>query len=107
MSAASRNITVMTEHKWAPPQHQDLPIYAAESMPLEEVGAPEAIDPPQPVWISSLRFDQIGELEKVKAFAVARSDVAVYVEIAWQGRLQRAWVPRSTVSRRALAPRRD
>ena len=43
----------------------------------------------------------------VKAFAVARSDVAVYVEIAWQGRLQRAWVPRDTVTTRKLSPRRD
>lgn len=43
----------------------------------------------------------------MKAFAVARSDVAVYVEISWQGRLRRAWVPRTSVTRRKLAPRRD
>lgn len=97
----------MAEHKWAPPQHQDVPIYAAESLPLDEIGDPEPVDPTQPVWISRLRFEQIGELEQVKAFAVARTDVAVYVEIAWQGRLQRAWVPRSIVTTRRLAPRRD
>ncbi|WP_413600866.1 hypothetical protein [Curtobacterium sp. Curtsp57] len=97
----------MTDHKWAPPEHQDVPIYAAESMPADAVGTPQPVDPPQPVWVSRLRFEQIGVLEKVKAFAVARSDVAVFVEIAWQGRLQRAWVPRDTVTTRTLAPRRD
>jgi hypothetical protein len=76
-------------------------------MPLETIGSPEPVDPPQPVWISRLAFEQIGELTKVKAFAVARSDVAVFVEIAWQGRLQRAWVPRGTVTVRQLAPQRD
>lgn len=75
----------MAEHTWAAPQHQDVPVYAAALLPL----------------------DQIGVLEKLKAFAVARSDVAVYVEIAWQGRLQGAWVPRDTVTTRKLAPRRD
>lgn len=97
----------MAEHKWAPPEHQDVPIYAAESLPLDQIGNPEQLDAPEPVWVADLRFDQIGVLEKVKAFAIARSDVAVYVEIAWQGRLQRAWVSRATVSRRTLAPRRD
>jgi hypothetical protein len=97
----------VTEHKWAPPEHQDVPICAAESMPIDTIGTPQPVDPPQPVWVSRLRFEQIGELEKVKAFAVARSDVAVYVEIAWQGRLQRAWVPRSSVAVPQLAPRRD
>ncbi|WIB69815.1 hypothetical protein [Curtobacterium sp. MCBD17_026] len=97
----------MAEHKWAPPEHQDVPVYAAESLPLDEIGEPAALDAPAPVWIDRLVFDQIGELGRVKAFAVAQSDVAVYAEIAWQGRLQRAWVPRSTVSRRTLTPRRD
>lgn len=97
----------MAEHKWAPPEHQDVPIYAAESMSVDTIGAPEAVDPPQPVWISRLRFEQIGELERVKAFAVARSEVAVFVEIAWQGRRQRAWVPRGYVTRRRLMPRSD
>jgi hypothetical protein len=97
----------MAEHKWAPPEHQDVPVYAALSLPLDEISEPAALDAPVPVWIDRLMFDQIGELERVKAFAVAQSAVAVYAEIAWQGRLQRAWVPRSSVSRRALAPRRD
>lgn len=97
----------MAEHKWAAPEHQDVPIYAAESLPLDAIGSPEQLEAPEPVWIDRLRFDQIGVLEKVKAFAVAQSDVAVYVEISWQGRLQRAWVPRSLVTRRKLAPRRD
>lgn len=97
----------MAEHRWAPPQHQDVLIYAAESLPLDAVGSPEQVDPPQPVWIANLRFDEIGVLERVKAFAVARSDVAVFVEIAWQGRLQRAWLPRDTVTVRQLKPRRD
>lgn len=97
----------MQHNQWAPPEHQDVPIYAAASLPLDEIGSPEPIDPPQPVWIDRLVFEQIGELKKVKAFAVARSDVAVFVEIAWQGRLQRAWVPRSGVTTRKLAPRRD
>jgi len=100
-------IFVMAEHKWAPPEHQDVPVYAAESLPLDEIGEPEVLDAPAPVWIERLVFDQIGELPRVKAFAVAQSDVAVYAEIAWQGRLQRAWVPRSSVRRRTLAPRRD
>ncbi|MBA8988956.1 hypothetical protein FHW23_000188 [Curtobacterium pusillum] len=97
----------MTEHKWAPPEHQDVPIYAAESVPLESIGYPEPIDPPQPVSVHGLRFEHIDVLSTVKAFAVARSDVAVYVEIAWQGRMQRAWVPCDTVTTRKLAPRRD
>jgi hypothetical protein len=59
------------------------------------------------VNVRDLRFEAIGMLPFVKAFAVARSDVAVYVEIAWQGRLQRAWVPRDTVTTRKLTPRRD
>ncbi|PZE31755.1 hypothetical protein DEJ02_00410 [Curtobacterium sp. MCLR17_042] len=100
-------IFVMAEHKWAPPEHQDVPVYAAESLPLDEIGDPAALDAPAPVWIDRLVFDQIGELPRVKAFAIAQSDVAVYAEIAWQGRLQRAWVPRSSVRRRTLAPRRD
>ncbi|MCS6521327.1 hypothetical protein [Curtobacterium citreum] len=53
----------------------------------------------------NLRFDQIGVLAEVKAFAVALSDVAVFVEISWQGRLQRAWVPRNTVTVRTARPR--
>ncbi|SBN64472.1 hypothetical protein GA0004736_3432 [Curtobacterium sp. 9128] len=97
----------MTEHRWAPPEHQDVPIYAAASMPVDTIGAAEAVTPPQPVWVSRLLFEQIGELERVKAFAVARSELAVFVEIAWQGRLQRAWVPRDAVSVRNFAPRRD
>jgi hypothetical protein len=97
----------VTENRWAPPEHQDVPIYAAESLPLDDIGNPEQLDVPEPVWIDQLRFDEIGVLENVKAFAVARSDVAVYVEISWQGRLQRAWVPRATVFRRVLLPRRD
>lgn len=96
---------IMAEHKWAPPEHQDVPIYAAASLPLDKIGSPEPVDPPPPVWIDRLRFDQIGELEHVKAFAVARSDLAVFAEIARQGRLQRAWVPRSSVSARTLVPR--
>jgi hypothetical protein len=97
----------MVEHKWAPPEHQDVPVYAAASLPLDRIGDPTALDAPAPVWIDRLIFDRIGELQRVKAFAVAKSDIAVYAEIAWQGRLQRAWVPRSSVSRRSLAPRRD
>ena len=97
----------MAEHKRAPPEHQDVPVYAAESLPLDKIGEPAAFDAPVPVWIDRLVFHQIGELKRVKAFGVAQSDVAVYAEVAWQGRLQRAWVPCSTVSRRALAPRRD
>ncbi|WIA96395.1 hypothetical protein [Curtobacterium sp. MCBA15_004] len=95
----------MSEHRWAPPEHQDVPIYAAESLPLDAIGDPETVDPPQPVTVHDLTFEEIGALAEVKAFAVARSDVAVFVEIAWQGRLQRAWVPRDTVTVRKLKPR--
>lgn len=95
----------MAEHRGAPPEHQDVPVYAAETLPLDQVRSPDPVDPPKPVWISRLRFDQIGELERVKAFAVARSDVAVFVEIAWQGRMQRAWVPRDRVTVRRVLPR--
>jgi hypothetical protein len=97
----------MSEHRWAPPEHQDVSIYAAESLPLNEIEQAEPVQPPQPVWIDNLVFEQIGELNQIKAFAVARSTAAFYVEIAWQGRLQRAWVPRNSVSVRNLAPRRD
>ena len=97
----------MAENHWAPPEHQDVPIYAAASLSLDSIGNPEPLDAPEPVWIDQLHFEQIGVLENVKAFAVARSDVAVYVEISWQGRLQRAWVPRAAVFRRVLLPRRD
>ncbi|MFJ3319376.1 hypothetical protein [Curtobacterium sp. NPDC086286] len=86
---------------------QEVLIHAAESMPLDSIGIPEPVDPPQCVNVRDLRFEAIGMLPFVKAFAVARSDVAVYVEIAWQGRLQRAWVPRDTVTTRKLTPRRD
>ncbi len=99
-------IVRMAEHMWAAPQHQDVLVYAAASLPLDQIGEPEELDARQPVWIDRLTFDQIGELDKVKAFAIAQSDVAVLAEIAWQGRLQRAWVPRSSVTVRALAPRR-
>ncbi|MGW8430953.1 hypothetical protein ACWGJ9_07490 [Curtobacterium citreum] len=95
----------MSEHRWAPPEHQDVPIYAADSLSLDAIGSPEPVDPPQPVTVHDLRFDQIGVLPEVKAFAVGRSDVAAFVEIAWQGRLQRAWVPRDTVTNRTLKPR--
>lgn len=73
------------EHKWAAPQHQRVPVYAAASLPLDQIGEPEELDAREPVWIDLLTFDQIGELERVRAFAVARSDVAVYVEVSWQG----------------------
>lgn len=105
MSPATSTLPLVTEHRWAPPEHQDVPIYAAESMPLDTIGSPEPLDPPQPVTVHDLRFEEIGMLPTVKAFAVARSDIAVYVEIAWQGRLQRAWVPRSTVTARTLKAR--
>lgn len=97
----------MAEHKWAASKHQDVPVYAAASLPLDQIGEPEQLDARQPVGTDRLTFDQIGELERVKAFAVARSDVAVWVEISWQGRLQRARVPRPSATRRMLAPRRD
>jgi len=97
----------MSEDRWAPPEHQDVPIYAAESLPVDEIGEPAQLGAPEPVWVSRLRFEEIGVLEQVKAFAVARSEDAVYVEIAWQGRLQRAWVPLASVTRRTLKPRRD
>ncbi|QCR43419.1 hypothetical protein C1N91_07530 [Curtobacterium sp. SGAir0471] len=95
----------MNEHPWAPLEHQDVPIYAADSLPLDRIGSPDPVDPPQPVTVRDLRFDQIGVLAEVKAFAVARSEVAVFVEISWQGRLQRAWVPRDAVTIRTLRPR--
>lgn len=100
-------IVRMAEHKWVAPRHQDVPAYAAASLPLDQIGESEELDAREPVWIDRLTFDQIGELEKVKAFGVARSDVAVYVKISWQGRRQRAWVPRSSVTRRKLTPRHD
>jgi hypothetical protein len=106
-SVAAAIIFVMAEHNWAPPEHQDVPVYAAESLPLDSIGEPTGLEAPAPMWIDRLIFHEIGEFERVKAFAVAQSDVAVYLEIAWQGRLQRAWGPRSNVNRRALAPRRD
>lgn len=62
----------MVEHQWAPPEHQDVPIYAAESMSLDSIGIPEPVDPPQPVTVRDLRFEAIGVLPAVKAFAVAR-----------------------------------
>ncbi|WP_259490905.1 hypothetical protein [Curtobacterium flaccumfaciens] len=101
------NMISMAEHKWAAPQHQDVPVYAAASLPPDQIGGPEGLDAWEPVWIDRLAFDQIAELEIVKAFAVARSDVAVCVEMSWQGRLQHAWVPRRSVTLRRLAPRRD
>lgn len=107
MSAVFGTLPSMAEHKWAAPEHQDVPLFAVESLRVDEIGEPEQLCAPEPVWVSRLRFEEIGVLEQVRAFAVARSEVAVYVEIAWQGRLQRAWVPRTTVTRRTLKPRRD
>ncbi|MFJ6170566.1 hypothetical protein [Curtobacterium sp. NPDC092190] len=75
----------MADHRWAPPEHQDVPMYAADSLSLSAIGSPEPVDPPQPVTVHDLCFDQIGVLAEVKAFAVARSDVAVFVEVSWQG----------------------
>jgi hypothetical protein len=60
-------IVVMAEHRWAPPEHQDLPVFAAESLPLDEIGEPTTLDAPAPVWIDRLVFEQIGDLKKVKA----------------------------------------
>lgn len=97
----------MAEHRWAPPEHQDVATFAAESIALDQIGSVDPVNPPQPVTVHELRFEQIGVLAEVKAFAVARSESAVFVEIAWQGRLQRAWVPRATVRRRTLTPRRE
>ena len=97
-------MAAMTEHRWAPPEHQDVPVHAVESLPLGEIGQPEDLPAPEPVWVDSAVFENIGPL-RVKAFAVARSDVAAYVQISWQGRLQRAWVRRDVVTRRTLEPR--
>ncbi|WP_141693371.1 hypothetical protein [Curtobacterium sp. UCD-KPL2560] len=94
----------MAEHRWAPPEHQDVPVYAVESLPLSQIGEPVELDEPEPVWVDPAVFEHIGPL-RVKAFAVARSDVAVYVQISWQGRLQRAWVRRDVVRRRVLEQR--
>lgn len=81
-----------------------MPVHAVDSLPLDQIGDPVELPAPEPVWIEPAMFANIGEL-RVKAFAVARSDVAVYVQISWQGRLQRAWVRRDVVKRRRLEPR--
>ena len=95
----------MPENRWAPPEHQDVPIYKAESLPLDQIGNPERLPVPEPVWADPVVFEHIGPL-RVKAFAVAGSDVAVLVQVSWQGRLQEAWVRRELVTRRTLDPRR-
>lgn len=46
----------VSEHRWAPPEHQDLAVAAAESMSLDTIGSPEPVDPPQPVTVHDLRF---------------------------------------------------
>ncbi len=72
-----RVIDVKAEHKWAAPELQDVPICAAESTPLDTIGNPKPIDPTQPVPVRDLRFNEIGVLLAVKAFAVVCSKVAV------------------------------
>jgi hypothetical protein len=93
----------MPEHKWAPPEHQEVHVYAIESLPLDQIGEPVALPMPESVWADPVVFEHVGPI-RVKAFAVARSDVAVYVQVSWQGRLQRAWVRREVVTRRQLDP---
>lgn len=94
----------MAENRWAPPEPRDVPVHAVHSLPLDQIGDPEALPSPEPVWADPVVFDHVGPL-RVKAFAVARSDVAAYLEISWQGRLQRAWVLRDIVTSRTLDPR--
>jgi len=60
-----------------------------------------ALPQPEPVWADPVIFEHVGPI-RVKAFAVAQSHVAAYVQISWQGRLQRAWVRREAVTRRQL-----
>ncbi|QQD75887.1 hypothetical protein I8920_13910 [Curtobacterium sp. YC1] len=101
----------MREHRWAPAELRDVPVHAVDGFPLDRVSDPQPLDAPAPVWVDP--FEHIGPL-RGKAFAVAQYDVPVYVEISWQGRLQRTWAPRGrhtphrrTPSRLMARRRRD
>jgi hypothetical protein len=95
----------MTEpYRWAPPEHPDVTLDEPFQLSHEKIGRATQLQIPRPVhaWI---RFHDAGEL-RVNGFAVAASDVAVLVQVTWQGRLQQVWVWRAAAKNRRLAPRR-
>lgn len=95
----------MPEHKWAPPEHPDVTLHQPVTLDARTVGRLRTLDPVTPVW-ADIEFVGVGVLH-LKCFAAAESDSAVLVQTAWQGRLQRAWVPRVSVMRRALSRHRN
>lgn len=93
----------MAEHKWSPPEHQDVTLHQPVSFSVELAGELAPIDPAQPVW-ADIRFEQIPDVLHLKCFAIASSPVAVLVQTSWQGRLQEVLVDRDYVFRRQLNP---
>jgi len=98
---AVRNIRIMPEHKWAPPEHPDVTLH--QPVTLDTAGELRTLDPVAPVW-ADIEFVGVGVLH-LKCFAAAESNSAVLVQTAWQGRFQQALVSRDRVTRRALDPR--
>ncbi|WIB65887.1 hypothetical protein [Curtobacterium sp. MCBD17_040] len=72
-------------------------------MPEGERGESAALPEPVPVW-AVVPFREFGEL-RLPVFAVRRSDVAVLVQLGFQGVLQEAWVRRDQVTTRQLKAR--
>ena len=93
----------MLEHKWAPPEHQDVTLHQPVNFRHELAGPLTTIDPPEPVW-ADIKFEQIPDKLHLKCFAIASSEAAVLVQTSWQGRLQEVLVDRDYVFRRQLDP---
>lgn len=105
MSAVTLMMTTMTEpYRWAPPEHPDVTLDEPYQLGTEQIGHATRLQVSRPVY-AWIRFHNAGDL-RLKGFAVAASDVAVLVQVTWQGRLQQAWVWRAAVKNRRLKDRR-
>lgn len=102
-ASSSQNGSPKRAHQWAPPEHPDVTLFTSAQAPEADRDDAVALDAPVPVWVE-LDYAEIGHL-KTHGFAIAASDRAVLVDTTWQGRLQKAWVPRTLVTHQPLKPR--
>lgn len=99
-----RNIMVMPEHKWAPPEHPDVTLDEPYGLGPEHIEGPgERLATPRPVYVW-IRYQHAGLL-RLKGFAIAHTPVAALVQVTWQGRLQQVWCWRAAVKNRTLKDR--
>lgn len=94
----------MAEHQWAPPEHPDVTLHQPVQFPTAQANVLEHLDPEQPVW-AEIRYEAFPNALRLKCFAIARSDSAVLLYTAWQGRRQEVLVSRAaTLSAAARSP---